>query len=65
MFFKLFGKDPQKGAETSIYLASSKDVENSTGEYFVKKKIQRSSEESYDMDVAERLWDVSVKYVQL
>ena len=65
VFFKLFGKDPKKGAETSIYLASSKDVENITGEYFEKKKIQRSSEESYDMDVAERLWDVSVKYVQL
>ena len=63
--FKLLGKDPKKGAETSIYLASSKEVENITGEYFVKKKIKQSSKESYNMDVAERLWDVSVKYVQL
>jgi NAD(P)-dependent dehydrogenase (short-subunit alcohol dehydrogenase family) len=63
--FKLLGKDPKKGAETSIYLASSKEVENITGEYFVKKKIKQSSKESYNMDVAERLWDVSVKYVKL
>jgi len=63
--FKLMGKDPKIGAETSIYLASSSDVENITGEYFVKKIIKRSSKESYDMDLAKRLWDVSKKYVKL
>ena len=63
--FKLLGKDPKKGAETSIYLASSKEVENITGEYFVKKKIRRSSKESCDMDLANKLWDISTKYVKL
>jgi NAD(P)-dependent dehydrogenase (short-subunit alcohol dehydrogenase family) len=63
--FKVFGKDPTKGAETSIYLASSPEVEHITGEYFVKKKVHKSSKESYDMDVAKRLWDVSKTYVTL
>lgn len=65
MIFKLMGKDPKIGAETSIYLASSPDVENIAGEYFVKKKIKKSSKESYDMDLAKKLWDVSKKYLKL
>ena len=35
--FKLFGKSPKKGAETSIYLASSNKVKDISGEYFVDK----------------------------
>jgi NAD(P)-dependent dehydrogenase (short-subunit alcohol dehydrogenase family) len=65
MIFKLMGKDPSVGAETSIYLASSPEVENITGEYFAKKQIKRSSKESYDMNLAQRLWDVSEKFVKL
>ena len=63
MIFKLMGKNPEIGAETSIYLASLPDVENITGEYFAKEKIKRSSKESYDMDLAKKLWDVSEKYL--
>lgn len=63
--FKLLGKNPEKGAETSIYLASSEEVENITGEYFENKKIKRSSEESYDMALQEKLWEISKKYVDL
>ena len=63
--FKLLGKDPKKGAETSIYLASSADVEHITGEYFIDKKIRKSSEESYDMVVAQKLWDISKQYVKI
>jgi NAD(P)-dependent dehydrogenase (short-subunit alcohol dehydrogenase family) len=65
MIFKLMGKDPKIGAETSIYLASSPELENITGEYFAKKEIHKSSKESYDMNLAERLWDLSIKYVDL
>jgi hypothetical protein len=35
-----------------------------TGEYFAKEKIKRSSKESYDMDLAKKLWDVSEKYLK-
>jgi NAD(P)-dependent dehydrogenase (short-subunit alcohol dehydrogenase family) len=64
-FFKLVGKSPEKGAETSIYLASSPEVGNITGEYFEKKKIRKSSKNSYDMALAKKLWDVGEKYVGL
>ncbi|MCJ7570689.1 MAG: SDR family oxidoreductase [Candidatus Thermoplasmatota archaeon] len=63
--FKILGKDPKKGAETSIYLASSKEVENITGEYFVKKKIKKLSKEFLNMEVAKKLWNISTKYVKL
>jgi hypothetical protein len=49
----------------SKYLASSPDVENITGEYWAKKEIKKSSKESYDMDLAKKLWDVSKQYVKL
>jgi NAD(P)-dependent dehydrogenase (short-subunit alcohol dehydrogenase family) len=61
--FKLLGKKPEKGAETPIFLASSPEVATITGEYFSKKAVKRSSEESYDMELAERLWKVSEEYV--
>ena len=51
---------PQKGAETSIYLASSPEVAQVTGDYFVKKKETRSSAESYDDAEAAKLWKVSL-----
>lgn len=65
IMFKLLGKDPKIGAETSIYLASSPEVEKITGEYFAKKKIKQSSKESYNMDLAKKLWDVSKTYIKL
>jgi len=64
IIFKLMGKDPKLGAETSIFLTNSPDVENITGEYFLKKKIKRSSKESYDIDLAKKLWNVSEKYLK-
>ena len=46
---------PRRGAETSVYLATSPDVANVSGEYFDKKRIVKSSPRSYDMQVAEKL----------
>ncbi len=63
--FKPFAKSPKKGAETSLYLASSPEVEGATGKYFVNKKAQPSSPESYDAALAARLWEVSADLVGL
>jgi retinol dehydrogenase 14 len=52
-------KSSEKGAETSIYLASSPEVEGLSGGYFVKKAEARSSDVSYDERLARRLWEVS------
>ncbi|HEY5005448.1 MAG TPA: SDR family oxidoreductase [Ktedonobacteraceae bacterium] len=56
---------PERGAETSLYLATSPEVEQVTGKYFIKKKEARSAKESYDEQVAQRLWRVSEEMTQL
>jgi hypothetical protein len=58
-------KSPEKGAETSIYLASSPEVEGSSGKYFVKKAEARSSSVSHDEGLAARLWEVSAELTDL
>src|SRR6266849_3619078 len=62
---KLFMASPEKGAETIVYLASSPDAESLSGEYLEKLKVKKSSDESYDEHVAQRLWDVSTKLTNL
>jgi NAD(P)-dependent dehydrogenase (short-subunit alcohol dehydrogenase family) len=52
---------PEKGAETMIYLSSSQEVANVTGEYFEKKKIAKVNPIALDSSIAKRLWDVSEK----
>jgi NAD(P)-dependent dehydrogenase (short-subunit alcohol dehydrogenase family) len=54
-----FGASPAKGAETSIYLAASPDVEGVTGKYFADRKPAVSSRESHDEAAARRLWEIS------
>lgn len=60
-----FFKKPEKGAETSIYLASSPEVEGITGKYFINKQEQKSSEDSYNETLAKKLWDISIEMVGL
>jgi short-subunit dehydrogenase len=64
-FAKKFFKGPEKGAETSIYLASSPDVEGITGKYWAKKEQSKSSEESNDLECAEKLWKISTELTGL
>jgi NAD(P)-dependent dehydrogenase (short-subunit alcohol dehydrogenase family) len=56
---KLVTVNPDKGAMTSVYLASSPDVEAVSGKYFVRKRATQTSKESYNKEVARRLWEVS------
>jgi NAD(P)-dependent dehydrogenase (short-subunit alcohol dehydrogenase family) len=56
---------PEQGARTSIYLATSPEVEGVTGKYFVNRKAVPSSPASYDADTARRLWQVSAAYTNL
>jgi NAD(P)-dependent dehydrogenase (short-subunit alcohol dehydrogenase family) len=64
-FFKFFGKKPSIAAQTPIYLASASEVKTITGEYFEKKSVKKINSETYDMDVARKLWEISKKYVGL
>ena len=58
-----FFQTPEQGARTAIYLASSKEVEGVTGQYFYKCKIAKSSKRSKDMELARKLFRFSVKIV--
>jgi hypothetical protein len=55
----LINISPSAGAETSVFLASSPEVEGVTGKYFVRKQARASSRASYDLEAAERLWKLS------
>jgi retinol dehydrogenase 14 len=60
-----FMKASAQGAATSIYLASSPDLEEVSGLYFINSKPKRSSKSSYDEPIAARLWRVSADLVDL
>jgi len=62
---RTFGGSTDKGADTSIYLASSPEVAGVTGRYFVGRRETRSSPDSYDQELQHRLWEVSARLTSL
>jgi NAD(P)-dependent dehydrogenase (short-subunit alcohol dehydrogenase family) len=58
-FMRPFMKTPAKGAATSIFLASSPEVDGVSGQYFADSSPRTSSKASYDVAAATRLWEVS------
>ena len=56
---RIFAISVKKGAKTSIYLASSPEVKNIMGKYFVKSKPTNSSKMSYDKEAQKKLWQLS------
>ena len=59
----LVARSPEKGAETSIYLASSPDVEGITAKYFYDSHVIPAAPRATDRAVARKLWDVSAEMV--
>ena len=57
--------DAEKGAETSVYFATSSRVDELTGRYFVKCQPRSSSPASYNEAAARRLWDISAEMTGL
>jgi retinol dehydrogenase 14 len=62
---RTFGGSVEKGAETSLYLAASPEVEGLTGRYFVGQRETRSSPASYDGALQQRLWEESARLTAL
>jgi hypothetical protein len=57
---------PERAARSSIYMASSPNVDNLNGKYIdFRKKVVRSSPASYDEAVGEQLWSTTAKLVGL
>ena len=59
------GMSAERGARTSIYLASSPEVETVTGRYFYQEREVPSSWASHDEDAAGRLWQLSAELTGL
>ncbi|TCP19158.1 NAD(P)-dependent dehydrogenase (short-subunit alcohol dehydrogenase family) [Scopulibacillus darangshiensis] len=56
---------PAEGADTAIYLATSPDVTDNSGEYFYKRKIASISAKARDKALAKKLWAWSEQQVNL
>ncbi|MEO8393450.1 MAG: SDR family oxidoreductase [Chloroflexota bacterium] len=59
-----FALSETQGAQTTIYLSSSPEVEGVSGKYFAKSKAIPSSPESYDEATQKRLWTISEALTQ-
>ena len=59
------GIETSKGAQTSLYLATSPEVAGVSGRYFVNREAASSSAVSYDKELAQRLWQVSAELTGL
>ena len=62
---RTFGGSAEKGAETSVYLAASREIEGVSGRYFVGQRETRSSPASYDVALQQRLWEESARLAAL
>jgi NAD(P)-dependent dehydrogenase (short-subunit alcohol dehydrogenase family) len=60
-----FMKSPEQGAQSTVYAATSPDLEGASGRFFIDSRQARSSKASYDEALAERLWTVSERLVGL
>ena len=58
---KTFAISPEQGADTLVYLASSSEVANVSGDYFYKCRRVTPSREARDDDAARRLWSETVR----
>ena len=65
LFLKVRGRSPELGADTGVFLATSRDVERVSGQYFVDRQPAVSSVMSYDREIAKGLWDASLELTGL
>jgi NAD(P)-dependent dehydrogenase (short-subunit alcohol dehydrogenase family) len=62
---KRFALTPEQGARTIIYLASSPEVRDITGQYFYRCQPMTPSTAAQSDEDARRLWDISAKLAAL
>jgi NAD(P)-dependent dehydrogenase (short-subunit alcohol dehydrogenase family) len=58
-----FMKSPREGSEPLVYLAASGDVEGITGRYYKVNKWVKSSDDSYNVALARKLWEHSEQVI--
>jgi hypothetical protein len=62
---KPFFASPKRGASTIVYLASSPDAAQFSGDYFVNSRRVNPSLEARDEGIAAELWKASAKRVAI
>jgi NAD(P)-dependent dehydrogenase (short-subunit alcohol dehydrogenase family) len=60
-----FFRTPERGAETTIHVATSPALEGVSGRYFASRREQKTSPAARDRDAAQRLWDLSANLTGL
>lgn len=61
--FKLFGKSPEKGAQTHIHVADAEVSSLTNGEYYANRKVTKVTDYSYNLEAAEKLWEAVNGYL--
>lgn len=67
VFYFFGGISPEKGAQTTLYVATSPEVEAVSGKYFSQSnggKQTPSSKRSYDPAIRHQLWEVSEELIR-
>jgi NAD(P)-dependent dehydrogenase (short-subunit alcohol dehydrogenase family) len=64
-FIRPFMRTPEKGAETSVYLATSDEVKGKTAGYYKDKKLAKTTELAQDRTIGKKLWDVSEQLLHI
>lgn len=59
-----YGNTTIEGAKRIFYLATSKDVENISGKYFMNDKQIKPSEIAFNKTIQKRLWDISINFTE-
>ncbi len=62
---KMVAISPEQGAQTSLHLATSPNVDGVTGKYFADRRAQKSSPISYDTTLQDQLWQTSLNLAGL
>lgn len=63
--FRFISKTSWEGAQTTIYLAVSPEVNNVSGRYFSDCREEKLKKLACDPDIQRKLWDISEKFVKL
>ena len=61
----LFAIESSKAALSPLNLALNEEFKNVNGKYFFKLKEKKSSEESYNIELANQIWNKSLEYLKL
>jgi len=62
--FLIGARTKEKGAETSIYLATEDGVSQFSGGYFADKKPQPYKKVADSLEIAQKLWEITVEYIR-